>query len=75
MQVNETSFSARLATLQNPSIMKTLTGIKHGVERETLRINPNGGLAQTPHQESLGAALTHEFITTDFSESLLEFIT
>ncbi|MEP2652136.1 MAG: glutamate--cysteine ligase [Paraglaciecola sp.] len=73
--MDKTSFSERLTTLRNPSIMKTLTGIKHGVERETLRINPNGGLAQTPHQESLGAALTHEYITTDFSESLLEFIT
>ncbi|MFT2091307.1 glutamate--cysteine ligase [Paraglaciecola sp. 2405UD69-4] len=75
MQVNKTSFSERLARLQTPPIMSSLTGIKHGVERETLRINPNGGLSQAPHQVSLGAALTHEFITTDFSESLLEFIT
>ena len=52
-----------------------MTGIRHGVERETLRINPDGGLAQSPHQQALGSALTHEFITTDFSESLLEFIT
>ena len=34
-----------------------------------------GRLAQTPHPEALGSALTNEQITTDYSESLLEFIT
>lgn len=67
--------SERLAILADGLVKRTLPGIKHGVEREALRINPNGSLAQTPHPESLGAALTHEYITTDFSESLLEFIT
>ena len=32
-------------------------------------------LAQTPHPESLGSKLTHPYITTDYSESLLELIT
>jgi glutamate--cysteine ligase len=71
----ETSFAGRLQVLQNQAVKKTLNKIRHGVERETLRINPDGGLAQTPHQKALGSALTHEYITTDFSESLLEFIT
>ena len=75
MQANQTSFAERLNVLQDQTVAQTLTGIRHGVERETLRINPDGGLAQSPHQKALGAALTHEFITTDFSESLLEFIT
>ena len=75
MQVKQTSFAERLIVLQDQAVAQTLTGIRHGIERETLRINPDGGLAQSPHQEALGAALTHEFITTDFSESLLEFIT
>jgi len=75
LQVNQTSFAERLNVLQDQAVAQTLTGIRHGIERETLRINPDGGLAQSPHQEALGAALTHEFITTDFSESLLEFIT
>lgn len=56
----------------NPQALK---GIRRGVECEGLRINPNGSLAQTPHPESLGAALTHKWITTDFAEALLEFIT
>jgi glutamate--cysteine ligase len=75
LQANQTSFAQRINVLQDQAVIKTLTGIRHGIERETLRINPDGGLAQSPHQLALGSALTHEFITTDFSESLLEFIT
>jgi glutamate--cysteine ligase len=74
-QTSSDSFTDRLAALSASSVAATLPGIRHGVERETLRINQDGGLAQTPHGEKLGAALTHEYITTDFSESLLEFIT
>ncbi|MHC6223404.1 glutamate--cysteine ligase [Pseudomonas sp. X10] len=47
----------------------------HGIERECLRVTEDGRLAQTPHPEALGSALTNEQITTDYSESLLEFIT
>ena len=36
---------------------------------------PAGGLAQTPHPQSLGSALTHPYITTDYSEALMEFVT
>ncbi|MGP4123657.1 MAG: glutamate--cysteine ligase [Sodalis sp. (in: enterobacteria)] len=54
---------------------QALRGIRRGVEREGLRINANGSLAQTPHPESLGSALTHKWISTDFAEALLEFIT
>jgi glutamate--cysteine ligase len=46
-----------------------------GIERETLRVDAEGRLAQTPHPSGLGSALTHPSITTDYSESLLEFIT
>lgn len=52
-----------------------LNGIKRGLEKESLRVTPTGDLAQTPHSESLGSALTHPHITTDYSEALLEFIT
>ncbi|MGL9769522.1 MAG: glutamate--cysteine ligase [Sodalis sp. (in: enterobacteria)] len=54
---------------------QTLKNIRRGIEREGLRININGSLAQTPHPEALGSALTHKWITTDFAEALLEFIT
>ncbi|WJG08317.1 glutamate--cysteine ligase [Aliiglaciecola sp. LCG003] len=75
MTSNTSSFAKRLAVFKRPQVLKTLPQIKHGVERETLRINPKGTLSQTPHPTKLGAALTHDYITTDFSESLLEFIT
>lgn len=52
-----------------------LTGIQRGIERESLRTEANGVLAQTQHPTELGKALTHSTITTDFAESLLEFIT
>lgn len=48
---------------------------QRGIERETLRVDPEGELSQKPHPEALGSALTHSSITTDYSESLLEFIT
>jgi glutamate--cysteine ligase len=46
-----------------------------GVEKESLRVNREGSIAQTPHPRSLGAALTHPYITTDYSEALMEFVT
>ncbi|MGW8311190.1 MAG: glutamate--cysteine ligase [Thiogranum sp.] len=46
-----------------------------GVEKETLRVNREGGIAQTPHPRALGSALTHPYITTDYSEALTELIT
>jgi glutamate--cysteine ligase len=52
-----------------------LRGIGRGIEKESLRVNRDGTLAQTPHPQALGAALTHASITTDYSEALLEFIT
>ncbi|BDH44814.1 glutamate--cysteine ligase [Salmonella enterica subsp. enterica serovar Choleraesuis] len=54
---------------------KALQGIRRGLERETLRVTPEGDLATTGHPEWIGAALTHSWITTDFAEALLEFIT
>lgn len=52
-----------------------LTGIRRGIEKESLRVRPDGALATTPHPTALGSALTHPHVTTDFSESQLELIT
>jgi len=46
-----------------------------GLEKECLRVNAEGKIAQTPHPASLGSPLTHPYITTDYSEALLELIT
>ncbi len=52
-----------------------LRGIRRGIEKESLRAQPDGKLALTPHPAALGSPLTHPHITTDFSESQLELIT
>ena len=49
-------------------------GIK-GIEKESLRVTKDGKLSLSSHPEKLGSALTNKFITTDFSEALLEFVT
>ena len=69
------SIQLRLAALNKEVEQHAITGIQRGIERETLRVNDDGSLALTPHSTRLGSALTHPWITTDFSESLLEFIT
>ncbi len=63
---------SRLLDAGQPQLLK-LSRI--GLEREGLRVSPGGCIAQTPHPPALGAALTHPYITTDYSEALLEFIT
>ncbi|MCW8930709.1 MAG: glutamate--cysteine ligase [Gammaproteobacteria bacterium] len=54
---------------------QTLSSLKIGLEKESLRITENGRLSRTSHPAALGAPLTHPFITTDYAEALLEFIT
>ena len=68
-------FSARLALMGERANLSLLAQCLHGIERECLRVDADGQLALTPHPAALGAALTHPQITTDYSESLLEFIT
>ncbi|MDH3287311.1 MAG: glutamate--cysteine ligase [Betaproteobacteria bacterium] len=61
----------RLAAL-TPEMLK---GLRRGIEKESLRVRPDGALADTPHPARLGSPLTHPHITTDFSEAQLELIT
>jgi glutamate--cysteine ligase len=49
--------------------------VHRGIEKESLRVSPDGEISQELHPLALGSALTNPFITTDFSEALLEFIT
>ncbi len=49
--------------------------VKRGLEKEGLRTTHTSNLAQTDHPKALGSTLTHPYITTDYSEALLEFIT
>ncbi|MDP2367936.1 glutamate--cysteine ligase [Rhodoferax sp.] len=54
---------------------QVLQGITRGFEKECLRVDQQGKLARTPHPRALGSKLTHPWITTDYAEALLEFIT
>ena len=68
------AFERRLSALAAAGPESLAGGLK-GVEKESLRTDADGGLARTPHPAALGSALTNSFVTTDFSEALLEFIT
>jgi glutamate--cysteine ligase len=69
------AFERRLASLVNTRERGVLQGGLKGVEKESLRVQPDGKLARTSHPASLGSALTHETITMDYSEALIELVT
>src|SRR5215831_11705288 len=68
------AFERRLSALINSGQPEVVQGGRKGVEKESLRVTPDGRLAQTPHPRALGSALTNEHITTDFSEALIELV-
>jgi len=68
-------FEKLVSQFQQENRLSLLKKIKIGVEKEGLRIRPDGRLSQAPHPKALGSALTHPKITTDYSEAMLEFIT
>jgi glutamate--cysteine ligase len=70
-----TSLQQRLTRLRAVDGGRHLQGGGKGLEKECLRVTPEGCLAETPHPSALGSALTHPYITTDYSEALLEFVT
>src|SRR5688500_3892764 len=67
-------FEQTLAALINSGEPQIIQGGRKGVEKESLRVTPDGRIAQTPHPRALGSALTHENITTDYSEALIELV-
>jgi glutamate--cysteine ligase len=71
VSMREPDMEQRVQAL-SPAILR---GLRRGIEKEGLRVRPDGTLATTPHPAGLGSALTHPRITTDFSESQLELIT
>jgi len=73
--VIDRKFERRLAGLVNSGERAVLRGGRKGVERESLRVSGMGEIAHSRHPAALGAPLTNEHITTDFSESLIELVT
>ncbi len=69
------SVKQQVARIEAANLAPLLKGGMLGLEKESLRVDPEGVIAQTSHPKILGAPLTHPYITTDYSEALLEFIT
>jgi glutamate--cysteine ligase len=69
------SYQTLLQNLSTQEALPLLMKIQRGIEKEGLRVTAQAKVAQTKHPQTLGAALTHPSITTDYSEALLEFIT
>lgn len=67
-----TTFTQKLKQLsRNPEAFRKFN---RGIERETLRYQ-DCQMARSSHPAGLGSAYANNWITTDFSESQLEFIT
>jgi glutamate--cysteine ligase len=68
-------YERRVAGLVNSREQRLLSQGARGVERESLRVTPEGFIAQTPHPRGLGSALTNPHVTTDYAEALTELVT
>ncbi len=69
------SVAQHLSRLLDAGGSNLLAGGSIGLEKESLRVSPQWAIASTPHPLALGSALTNRYITTDYSEALLELIT
>lgn len=69
------SLEHALSVFSDADKVDLLTCGRRGIEKEGLRLTQTGDLATTRHPEVLGHPLTHEFITTDYAEALLELVT
>jgi glutamate--cysteine ligase len=69
------SIEANLNLISKNNIESKLCIGKVGIEKESLRTDRKGVIASTNHPVALGSALMHPYITTDYSEALLEFVT
>ena len=69
------SFDTGLQWLAGSDNRQLVTRGLRGLEKECLRVTADGRLSSRPHSPRFGSALTHPWITTDYSEALLEFVT
>ena len=64
-----------LKNLSMHSCSSFLADSKIGLEKESLRVDKNGTISYKMHPEQFGSSLTNRYITTDYSEALIETIT
>ncbi|MEC7917444.1 MAG: glutamate--cysteine ligase, partial [Pseudomonadota bacterium] len=67
--------SLSIKELKSSGAIYELNNISRGIEKEGLRVSPSGEISKNNHPNRLGSALTNPYLTTDFSEALLELIT
>jgi glutamate--cysteine ligase len=68
-------YEQRLRSVADNGGGALISGGSRGIEKECLRITPEGLISQASHPAGLGSALSNSYITTDYSEALLEFVT
>lgn len=61
--------------LKKNKLTALLAQSRHGLEKESLRIDHKAFLSQTPHSNDFGHKLTHPYLSTDFAENQPELIT
>ena len=64
-----------LKNLSMHSCSSFLADSKVGLEKESLRVDKNGTISYKMHPKEFGSALTNKYITTDYSEALIEIVT
>ncbi|MDV3241812.1 MAG: glutamate--cysteine ligase [Methylocaldum sp.] len=69
------SIDSRLNQLIHTGQQHLLRNGLKGLEKESLRLAADGVIAHTPHPMGVGSALTHPYVTTDYSEALIELVT
>ena len=70
-----TLLNQRIRYIEDNNLQHLLKNSQTGLEKESLRVDNDGHISQRPHPKQLGSALKNNYITTDYSESLLELIT
>jgi glutamate--cysteine ligase len=70
-----TKLNNRLNRFNQADLLGLLKKGLIGLEKEGLRVSPQGCISQQAHPKSLGSPLTNRYITTDYSEALSEIIT
>lgn len=69
------SLTNLVSRLEGSARQGEFSRLRRGLEKEGLRVDSEGRIAQSLHPRPLGSKLTHPHITTDYSEALLEYIT
>lgn len=75
MLLHRPLLAQRLQQLHHHGLSPLLKSGLMGLEREALRVTPDNQIAQSDHPAAYGSPLTNRWITTDYSEALLELIT